>query len=73
VRFDCADDTFCANDVVSSAARFCPAVTCWPTATLTADTVPATWKAEVAWFTGSAVPETPSVWRTVAVETEDSR
>jgi hypothetical protein len=42
VRVDWADDTFWASVVVSSEARFCPTVTCCPTATFTADTVPAT-------------------------------
>jgi hypothetical protein len=68
VRVDWADDTVWASVVVSNEARVCPAVTCWPTATCTADTVPATWKSAVAWRTGSALPETVSVCRTEAVE-----
>jgi hypothetical protein len=42
VRVDWADDTFWVSVVVSSEAKDCPAVTCCPTATFTADTVPAT-------------------------------
>ncbi len=67
VRVDWADDTVWVSDVGSTVARGCPAVTCWPTATFTAETVPATWKSAVAWLTGSALPETVSVCRTEVV------
>ena len=63
-----AEETAWASDVVSSEASAWPAVTSWPTVTSTAETVPATWNAAVAWWTGSVVPETLSVWRTVATD-----
>jgi hypothetical protein len=69
VRADWADEAVWASVVESKEARVCPAVTCWPTATFTADTLPATWKSAVARLTGSALPETVSVCRTEAVET----
>ena len=42
VRVDWAEMTFWASVVVSKEASACPAATCWPTVTFTAETVPAT-------------------------------
>jgi hypothetical protein len=48
-RFVCADVTLVWREVGVSEASVVPASTCWPRTTLTAETVPATWKAAVAW------------------------
>jgi hypothetical protein len=55
---------FCSG-VGSNEASTWPAVTCWPTATSTALTVPATLKLRLAWFTGLIVPTELSVATTV--------
>ena len=39
---DWSEETVSLSDVVSSVPRDCPAVTCWPTAAVTAATLPAT-------------------------------
>jgi hypothetical protein len=73
VRFVCAKETLRSNAVVSSEARVSPAVTVSFSDTSTAETVPATWNAAVAWCTAEAVPETSRVLRTDAVVSAPSR
>ena len=58
--------TASCNEVASSVASVCPAVTCWPRLTATEVTVPATWKLAVSSWAGSAVPDTVRVWLAAA-------
>lgn len=66
-RASSAWSTSASREVGSRVARVSPAVTCWPTVTLTLDTVPAAGKLTDALFWAATLPEAVRVWVTEPV------